>query len=57
MKVFVGTDVEHVDRFKSMLNSKVKMLRIFTESEYNYAIKKLLQNNLLLGYGVPKSRL
>ena len=54
MKVFVGTDIEDIDRFKSILNFKGKLLRIFTELEYNYAIKKRLPEQSFAGIWCAK---
>ena len=40
MKFMVGIDIESVKRFRSLLNSKDKLKRIFSSHEYNYAINK-----------------
>lgn len=39
MQLFVGTDIESVERFQKLFQNKKKLLkRIFFESEYNYAM-------------------
>lgn len=39
MEIFVGTDIESVNRFKALL-SRNKLKTIFSELEYEYAINK-----------------
>ena len=49
MKLFVGTDIESVDRFKKLLNKN-----IFFESEYNYSINKANSHQSLAGIWCAK---
>jgi len=55
MKLLVGTDIESVDRFKKLLQSKSQLLKnIFFESEYNYAINKNNSEQSLAGIWCAK---
>lgn len=41
MRIFIGTDIEAIERFRSLVNDKKKLKSIFSTNEYQYAINKL----------------
>ena len=54
MEIFVGTDIESVNRFKTLL-SRNKLKTIFSELEYEYAINKKNPEQSFTGnFGVQK---
>ena len=55
MKLFVGTDIESVVRFKKLLELKKKLIKnIFSLKEYTYAINKKNPEESLAGIWCAK---
>lgn len=54
MNLKVGIDIESVKRFRSLLNSKYKLKRIFSSHEYNYAINKINPEQTFAGIWCAK---
>lgn len=55
MKIYVGTDIESVKRFKDLVDTKSELLKkIFFSNEYNYAINKSSFEQSLTGIWCAK---
>ena len=55
MKIYVGTDIESVRRFKNLVEIESKALKnIFFKNEYNYAINKSSFEQSLTGIWCAK---
>ena len=55
MELFVGTDIESIDRFQKIYKNKTKLLKsIFFENEINYALNKVNTSQSLTGIWCAK---
>mgnify|MGYP001189151969 FL=1 len=55
MNLFVGTDIESVDRFKKIIDHNIKDLHhFFFKSEYEYAINKVNREQSFAGIWCAK---
>lgn len=54
MKIYVGTDIESVKRFKNLAETEKALKNIFFKNEYNYAINKSSFEQSLTGIWCAK---